>query len=87
MVSRGNQACEASLPKEATPVFSTYFFEGVDMEPDRTDGAVVALGDSITDGTSHWPTYLPRIYRNGSSDREKSACFECRNQRELNPVP
>lgn len=49
----------------ATPTASWYFFDGIDVVGNRNSRAIVALGDSITDGAHstldsnrRWPDYL-----------------------------
>ena len=64
-ITAGNHVREASLPSTVvTP--SWYFLKGVDVEPTSANAAaVVAFGDSITDGAlatenanHRWPDYL-----------------------------
>lgn len=63
-IATGNHVRDASL---ASPVVtpSWYFLKGVDVEPTHDAAAVVAFGDSITDGAlstenanHRWPDYL-----------------------------
>jgi lysophospholipase L1-like esterase len=64
-MQQGNHVRDASLPS-AKVVPSWYFLKGVDVEPvDPHAAAVVAFGDSITDGAlstenanHRWPDYL-----------------------------
>jgi len=52
----GNVAGEKSLRVEGTKKFSNWFFlQAVDVKVPAADGAVVAFGDSITDGTASTP--------------------------------
>ena len=62
----GNHAGAAELPVEST-VQSWFYLSHVDVTPRRATGAIVAFGDSITDGTastpdtnSRWPDFLAR---------------------------
>jgi lysophospholipase L1-like esterase len=62
----GNHAGAATFPVSATTQ-SWFFLSAVDVSAPATAGAVVALGDSITDGTlstpdtnNRWPDHLAR---------------------------
>jgi lysophospholipase L1-like esterase len=62
----GNHAASISLPVSAE-LHSTYFMTGVDVEVPISTAAIVAFGDSITDGTGStpgagrsWPEQLSR---------------------------
>ena len=62
----GNAASAPALP-DAVPVDHWYFLSGVEVRAPRTAGAVVILGDSITDGrgsttngNDRWPDVLAR---------------------------
>jgi lysophospholipase L1-like esterase len=62
----GNQASDADLPAGSTTTTSWYFLNGVEVQPrSRHAAAIVALGDSITDGYAstvdanrRWPNLL-----------------------------
>lgn len=66
-VQQGNAVSAETLASPA-PLRSWYFVKDVDVEPSRPqDGAVVAFGDSITDGAfatmnenHRWPDFLAR---------------------------
>lgn len=69
----GSNAVSAASLTGANPVASWYFVKGVDVEPVAPHaGAVVAFGDSITDGAyatdnqnHRWPDYLAtRLHNN-----------------------
>ena len=60
----GNAVTEATLT-EAKPFYHWYFLKGLDVQGDAASGAVVAYGDSITDGAhstrdknTRWPDVL-----------------------------
>ncbi len=62
----GNQVSQKTLTTERK-ITSWYFLKGVDVRVPAQDGAVVAYGDSITDGTAsstdtnnRWPDMLAR---------------------------
>jgi lysophospholipase L1-like esterase len=67
-VASGDHALDAAGVAFATPTDSWFFLDGVDvLAPARDLGAVVALGDSITDGVGspvnaneRWPNLLAR---------------------------
>ncbi|HET7629477.1 MAG TPA: SGNH/GDSL hydrolase family protein [Bacillales bacterium] len=72
-VAEGNQTNGAAFHKK---VNAWFWLDGVDVKVDRpVDGAVVVLGDSITDGVHstlnanhRWPDFLAeRLHANGSS--------------------
>jgi lysophospholipase L1-like esterase len=63
----GDYTGDASMPDGTTIVQSWYFLFGVDVKAPKEIGAIVTLGDSITDGTrstpdtnSRWPNQLAR---------------------------
>ena len=65
-LQRGNAVSAPALP-EAVPVDHWYFVSGLDVRAPREAGAVVILGDSITDGrgsttngNDRWPDILAR---------------------------
>jgi len=65
-LAKGDLLANAELPS-ATRVEHWYFLSAVDVEADRSADAVVALGDSITDGSAstananrRWPDELAR---------------------------
>jgi lysophospholipase L1-like esterase len=68
-VASGNQAAQVSGAafETLTTVPSWYWLTGVEVAATSQDGAIVTLGDSITDGTNstqdannRWPDYLAR---------------------------
>jgi lysophospholipase L1-like esterase len=66
-MAAGNVAAEAALPASATTFANWFFLHAVDVEAPASAGAVVAFGDSITDGTystpnmnKRWPDFLAR---------------------------
>ncbi|WP_243868963.1 SGNH/GDSL hydrolase family protein [Streptomyces liangshanensis] len=63
----GNHTAEESATSWTDRTGSWYYLDAVSVETDRDTGAVVALGDSITDGwqsstdtNRRWPDYLSR---------------------------
>ena len=71
--AKGGEEGEASFPFSTT---SWYFLDAVDMMAPATTHAVVALGDSITDGTAstlngddRWPDVLSRRLHKAYGDR------------------
>lgn len=63
----GNLVSEKSLAPTPRKITSWYFLKGVDVRVPAQDGAIVAYGDSITDGTAsttdtnhRWPDILAR---------------------------
>ncbi|MFF3751562.1 SGNH/GDSL hydrolase family protein [Streptomyces sp. NPDC002018] len=63
----GDHAAEEGPDNWTDRTGSWYYLDAVSVETDRTTGAVVALGDSITDGwqsstdtNRRWPDYLAR---------------------------
>jgi lysophospholipase L1-like esterase len=63
----GNVVNEKSLPAEARTFANWFFLKAVDVKAAPNAGAVVAFGDSITDGTAstpdankRWPDFLAR---------------------------
>lgn len=65
----GNSAHDGTVTKAAVSMHATYFLMGVDVEGSLARGAIVALGDSITDGTIYrWPALLAkRLSENGKN--------------------
>lgn len=71
-VVSGNHVLDRMGGAFSTPVGSWYFLSGVDvLAPRRVRGAIVALGDSITDGVrspvnanARWPNDLARRFAN-----------------------
>jgi lysophospholipase L1-like esterase len=66
-VAAGNVVSEKTLPADAKTMTSFFFLKAVDVKAAAGDGAVVAFGDSITDGTAsttdankRWPDFLAR---------------------------
>jgi len=67
-IAPGNVAGEKSLPADGTKTTTSWFFlKAVDVKTDASSGAVIAFGDSITDGTystpdqnKRWPDFLAR---------------------------
>jgi lysophospholipase L1-like esterase len=65
----GNFARGGALPKTTTPIDATYFLMGVDVESSGSRGAIVALGDSITDGgIRRWPSLLAKRLSESGKD-------------------
>lgn len=65
-LANGNVVHAAAL-ENATQQTSSFFLSGIDVLADKTSHAVVALGDSITDGSAstrdtnrRWPDFLAR---------------------------
>jgi lysophospholipase L1-like esterase len=65
-VATGDVAAAEQLP-QATTIASWYFFDGIDVPAVEGSGAIVTLGDSITDGAHstrnanlRWPDVLAR---------------------------
>lgn len=65
-LAAGNQVGSTTLPTEATRT-QWYYTVGVDVAAPKAVGAIVAFGDSITDGTAstlnanaRWPDFLAR---------------------------
>ena len=63
----GNVVSEKTLPAEAKTFANWFFLKAVDVKAAANAGAVVAFGDSITDGTAstpdankRWPDFLAR---------------------------
>ncbi|MGH9735621.1 MAG: SGNH/GDSL hydrolase family protein [Candidatus Acidiferrales bacterium] len=74
----GNHVSEADLP-DAKTVEHWYFVSGVDVAAPQTTAAIVALGDSITDGhasttngNDRWPDVLARRLQASRGTRELS---------------
>ena len=72
-LATGNQLGAPTLPTEATRT-QWYFLIGVDVAAPEAVGAIVAFGDSITDGTAstlnanaRWPDFLARRIIAGQS--------------------
>jgi lysophospholipase L1-like esterase len=72
----GNHASDAGATAFSTQVQSWYLLDGLSVASTSADGAVVAFGDSITDGfqsqvnaNDRWPNYLARrlIARDGAN--------------------
>ncbi len=66
-VASGTHAFDVSPAAFTTTAPSWYFLDGIDVRNARASGAVVAFGDSITDGANsqvgandRWPNYLFR---------------------------
>jgi len=66
-VAAGNVVGEKTLPADAKTMTSFFFLKAVDVKAAGNTGAVVAFGDSITDGTAttidanrRWPDWLAR---------------------------
>ncbi len=66
-VATGDLTSAASFPPDATKITSWPFLTAVDVEGSESSGAIVTLGDSITDGAhsttdtnSRWPDILAR---------------------------
>jgi hypothetical protein len=67
----GNCTADTSGTPINAPVGSWYYIDGVDVVPNRpVEGAVVAIGDSITDGfrstidaNRRWPKAPPGVRR------------------------
>lgn len=62
----GNAVMDAA-PNGARPLSTWYQVEGIEVQPERPAGLLVAIGDSITDGTGsgqdrdeRWPDWLQR---------------------------
>jgi lysophospholipase L1-like esterase len=68
-LSPGNTVRDTSPPPAAKPLSVTRFLTGVDVERNNPAGAIVAIGDSITDGGSrNWPALLAqRLAKAGKS--------------------
>ncbi len=71
-LAAGNVVSGKTLAAGARKIASWYFLKGVDVRVPVQDGAVVALGDSITDGTeitvnsnNRWPDVLARRLAGG----------------------
>ncbi|MFF4554456.1 SGNH/GDSL hydrolase family protein [Streptomyces sp. NPDC001422] len=69
-VSEGDHTAEESAANWATTTGSWFYLDAVTVRAPSTTGAVVALGDSITDGwqsstdlNRRWPDYLARRLR------------------------
>src|SRR5207248_5954774 len=65
-IATGDQTGVTTLPTEATRT-QWYFLVGIDVPAPKAVGAIVAFGDSITDGTAstlnanaRWPDFLAR---------------------------
>jgi lysophospholipase L1-like esterase len=82
-MQRGNQVTAASL-SAPVPMPSWFFIKGVDVEPAAPHAAaVVAYGDSITDGAAstnnenhRWPDYLAARLRNNPATANLSVLNE-----------
>ena len=66
-IAQGNVVGEKSLPADAKTVANWFYLKAVDVKTAGTTAAVVAFGDSITDGTAstpdlngRWPDVLAR---------------------------
>jgi lysophospholipase L1-like esterase len=67
-IAAGDETLSASAAPFSTPIYCSLFVDGVDVRSSGSvSGAVVALGDSITDGfgstvggNDRWPNYLAR---------------------------
>ena len=75
-VAPGNAVNQATLPG-AKEVYSWSFLKGVEVKTAWTSGAVVCLGDSITDGSkstrdanSRWPDLLAKKLAGSKATRE-----------------
>ncbi len=72
-VAKGNQLAETAWP-EASKVVHWYQLTDIEVQAPRSVGAVVAIGDSITDGrgagddtNQRWPDFLSKRLRKGSA--------------------
>ncbi|WP_446038919.1 SGNH/GDSL hydrolase family protein [Streptomyces sp. SID1121] len=79
----GNHTAEESAASWTDRTGSWYYLDAVSVEADRNTGAVVALGDSITDGWQsstdtdrRWPDYLARRLRSASGTGVKGVANE-----------
>lgn len=69
-VSRGDTTNHSTgSGADISPTIATYFLAAVDVENTHAKGTIVALGDSITDGSiDHWPALLAnRLAKSGNS--------------------
>jgi lysophospholipase L1-like esterase len=71
--AKGHEEGEAAFPLSTA---SWYFIDALDMKAPATSHAIVAFGDSITDGTNstlngddRWPDVLARRLRSASGNR------------------
>ncbi|MFJ1807021.1 MULTISPECIES: SGNH/GDSL hydrolase family protein [unclassified Streptomyces] len=74
-VSQGDHTAEESADRWSATTGSWFYLDAVSVRADASTGAVVALGDSITDGwqsTSdldrRWPDYLARRLRQADAE-------------------
>ncbi|MET7654810.1 SGNH/GDSL hydrolase family protein [Streptomyces sp. NPDC005486] len=74
-VSQGDHTAEESADRWSATTGSWFYLDAVSVRADASTGAVVALGDSITDGwqsTSdldrRWPDYLARRLRQADTE-------------------
>ena len=77
-VASGNQVGVTTFPTTATRT-QWYFLTGVDVAAPKAVGAIVAFGDSITDGTAstlnanaRWPDFLARRLQSQTAVRPMS---------------
>jgi lysophospholipase L1-like esterase len=73
--TQGDHTAEESAAHWTEPIGSWFYLDAVSVRPPAGTGAVVALGDSITDGwqssidlNRRWPDYLARRLRSAGTD-------------------
>jgi len=73
--TQGNHTAEEGAAHWTEPIGSWFYLDAVSVRPPAGTGAVVALGDSITDGwqssvdlNRRWPDYLARRLRGAGTD-------------------
>jgi len=93
-VAPGNHASDTDGTAYTSTTTHWFFLDGVDVAAPRTDNAVVALGDSITDGAlstldanNRWPDFLSRRLNSQEDNRTSVLDEGIGGNRVLNNAP